>query len=84
MMLLLTRSCHLNKIKFKASVVINTRWKKIICDTIQGQMLLTAMYVNNQAEKTSQVSQNDQVLHDCIIYIIIRLQLQEIKVLMIN
>lgn len=44
-------------------------------------MALSAMYVNNQAEKTLQVSQNDQVLQGCMIR---SLQLQEIKVLMIN
>ena len=48
---------------------------------IQGQMALSALYVNNQAEKTLQISENDQVLQGCMIR---RLQLQEIKVLMIN
>ena len=48
---------------------------------IQGQMALSALYVKNQAEKTLQISQNDQVLQGCMIR---RLQLQEIKVLMIN
>jgi len=77
---LLTESCHLNKIKFRVPDVINKRDGKKN-HVIQGQMALSAMYLNKQAEKTLQVSQNDEVLHDCVIR---RLQLQEIKVLMIN
>lgn len=62
-----TESCHLNKIKFRVPDVINKRDGKKESYVIQGQMALSAMYLNKQAEKTLEVSQNDEVLHDRVI-----------------